>query len=401
MTQPLLLIALLASLMSAANTSYADIYKCVLPDGQILFQQQCPLNALSADKQTIRAISPIGFDPYSGQGLSVGAQVIINGDFEQNTTAWTIVKGSANAQPKEGITDTIGLALKTDGSKEEEHLIRQCLPVDNITQVNIRAFVKKEGGAADTNALHVVSFTSKDCTSGGQYNAKLIPTEAAGWQKMSRENLKPVLGAQSMMVEIKHFNKASTRAASAFWDDITLTVSALGSTTNAAPAKILNTPPLGTNYLSNSSLDQNLAGWSLAWPGQWVEYGGQGLSGGALVKASSDFGQTLQGEALNQCVNVGAHTKFEARAAFKKDALSSQLGYGKLRVIWHEDINCQGLQRLAGSTQSSDTTQWQQLQISANNTSHARSATISLSQAILGVGVYSAFWDDISFKATQ
>ncbi|WP_053980750.1 hypothetical protein [Marinagarivorans algicola] len=401
MTQFLLLVALVISLASAINISYADIYKCVLPDGQILFQTRCPLNALSANKQTLRAISPIGFAPYTAQTLSVGKQVIINGDFEQGATAWVTMKGSMDIQPKEGIASTNALVLKADGSTDNEHLVRQCLPVQGMTRARIDAFVKKEGGTADTSELRVVSFTSNDCTSGGQYSAKLTPTEISGWQKLSHENIKPTLGAQSIMVEIKHLDKTNSEATSALWDHITLTVTALDNTASNLSAETLNTPPLGVNYLSNPSLDQHLAGWNLAWPGQWVEYGGQSLSGGALITANSNVSHTLQGEALNQCVNIGTHTHFEARAAFKKDALSSQRGYGELRIVWHQEVNCQGLQRVAGSTKSSDSAHWQQLQVSVNNTLKARSATISLTQAILGVGVYAAFWDDISFKATQ
>lgn len=393
---------ILALALVLPQFSAAAVYKCSMPEGNVLFQEECPKNALSAQKQNIRKPSNLGFRQQTSQPLTAGSEIIANGDFERTIEGWEIIQGTAQALPKLGISGSTGLLLSGENSQVQTHLVRQCLPINGITEVNIRAFVNQEGTNTRSSELRVVSFTSEDCTTGGKYSAKLNPSLALGWQTLQANGLKPVLGAKSIMVEIAYIAPdAEAETSRVIWDDIEFTAVTVGNQLIGQGAYSKFTQPLGANYVTNASFDRDLDNWRQTWPAQWVEYGGKGLSGGVLVTASSDFGQKIQGKALSQCINIGNHTQFEASAAFKKDSLSSQKGQGELRITWHQLTDCKGLQIQAGESQSQDGEQWQKLATSIENTSGAQSVTLSLIQTIYGAGTYSVFWDDIALKAVQ
>lgn len=376
----------------------ADIYKCTFNDGSVLFQTQCPENAVSAEKQAIQAISNVGFREGEGQAISVGDELIQNGDFENQANSW-FVRGQVQVIEREGVSGTSAIRLFSIGEAKEETRLRQCIPSQGIASMRVAAFTKQQGSEKPlANELRVVSFPSSDCSGNGEYLAQLSPSAAPGWQKLEDSELVPSLGANSILLEIIHINEA-TGPTEALWDDVLLEVAALETGPARFSYNTQHDKPAGVNYLKNPSFEAGLNDWELDWPAEWVEYGGNNISAGLLVKASSDYGKKVKGNAFTQCVNIGAKRNYSVGASFKKDSLSSQSGVATLRVAWLEQPNCEGKQQLGGSFESHNVADWQMLGGETQAPEGAQSALLRAYQTIDDTGYFGGFWDDIYFKA--
>ena len=115
----------------------------------------------------------------------------------------------------------------------------------------------------------------------------------------------------------------------------------------------------------------------------------------------SPLAKKIRGEALSQCVNIGANKSFKVGVSFKQDQLSSQQGNGLLRVAWMQNIDCSGRQQLGGSYETTTSTDWQTLGGSVTAPEGAQSALIRMYQTIDDTGMYGAFWDNAFFIATE
>ena len=383
---------------SFSSNVLADVYKCTFSDGSVLFQAQCPENAVTSEKQSIQTISNVGFREGEGLNMAVGDELIKNGDFESQANDW-FVRGQVQILEREGVSGTSAIRLYSQGEASEETRLHQCIPAKGIASMRVTAFTKQEGSEkAKANELRVVSFTTPDCSSNGEYLAQLNPTAAPGWQKLEQGELVPSLGANSVLVEVIHINEA-TGPTEALWDDVVLELTGLEAATAGQSYNSQYDKPAGTNYLKNPGFESGLDDWQLDWPAEWVEYGGNNISAGVLVKSSSDYGNKVKGHAFTQCVNIGAKRSYSVGASFKKDPLSSQTGVATLRVAWLEQPECEGKQQLGGTYDSHSVADWQKLGGDLEAPEGAQSALIRGYQIIDNTGYYGGFWDDVYFKA--
>ena len=390
---------LLVSVSSVAQGAAADIFKCTLPDGAVLFQPECPSHATASQKLTIKEVSDLGFNKEQQSQHSAGDALLPNGNFEQGLTLWATLMGTPQIANKEGTAGTDALHLFTKGNAPSKILLRQCLPAKGIGKASLSAFVKQEGATQpNANELRGVWFTSEDCSGKGQYDAQLNPTAAPGWQKLEYTQLKPALGAQSLLIELLHAN-AGGEPSQALWDDIEVTLTEVDHNEAVYTPDPSHTRPLGENHLKNSRFDANLDDWNSVWPTEWRQYGGEDVTGGIYVKASSDFGKKIRGEAFSQCVNFGTNTQFIVGASFKKDSLSSQTGSGSLRVHWLQKPGCQGKQLFGTELLTQDINGWQSLKDAISAPTGAHSALIKADQSVDDTGLFGAFWDNVFFIA--
>jgi hypothetical protein len=347
----------------------------------------------------IKEVSDLGFNKEQDQQHSAGDALLMNGNFEQGLELWTTLTGTPQIASKEGTAGTDALHLLSKAGAPSEILLRQCLPAKGIGKASLSAFVKQEG-ATQTNAdeLRGVWFTSEDCSGKGQYDAKLNPTAAPGWQKLEHTPLKPALGAKSLLIEILHANPG-TESSQALWDNIEVILTEVDYSESIHKPDARHTRPLGENHLLNGNFDTNLEHWDSIWPTQWREYGGEEVTGGIHVAATSDFGKPMRGKAFSQCVNFGINTQFVVGASFKKDSLSSQTGTGSLHVHWLQEPDCKGKQLFGTELISQNIEGWQPLKDAITAPTGAQSALITAEQSIDGTGLFGAFWDKVFFIA--
>lgn len=390
-------VALLALAILPIAPTFADIYKCTLADGTVAFQQECPA-ASKAEKQNIKQISNLGFDEESSATLAINDELLSNGDFETDTSGWKI-SGAASTLEREGTAGTTALQLNADGKEPSKIRLSQCLPTSNVGSVEASAFIKQEGSATlKDNELRIVWFTSDDCTSGGQYGARLHPTAAPGWQRLMRK-IEPALGANSVMVELEHNNNGKNiEPSQALWDEVSLKVVTLETSIGGAGS---HSRPLGENHILNANFDNQLKHWTSVWPLEWQEYGGESVSAGAYTRAQSDFGQKKVADALEQCVDIGQNKVFDAGISFKQDGLSSQSGQAILRLTWFQKAGCQGRQQFGADVAALKTAGWQSLKTSLTAPPGAQSLIFRLEQHVDNSGFYGAFWDNAYIIATQ
>lgn len=376
----------------------ADIYKCTFEDGSVLFQEQCPETAAKAEKQTVPTVSNVGFREGELRATAVGDALIVNGDFEQQANGW-FVRGDAQVLEREGVSGTDAMRLFSNGEQSSETRLRQCIAADGIGGMRVSGFTKQQGAEkARANELRVVSFVTADCSGSGEYLAQLNPSAAPGWQKLDKTDLVPSLGANSILVEIVHINEA-TGPTEALWDDVVLELTSLEQNSGGTAYNSQLDKPAGVNYLKNPGFEAGTNDWQLDWPAEWVEYGGDNISAGLLVKSSSDYGNKVKGNAFTQCVNIGAKRSYSVGASFKKDPLSSQSGVSTLRVAWLEHPECEGKQQLGGSFDTNTVSDWQKLGGDVEAPEGSQSALIRAYQTIDDTGYYGGFWDDVYLKA--
>jgi hypothetical protein len=370
-----------------------------MPDGTTLFQEECPANAKKSEKIDVPEVSNLGFYSEDAIALKAGDRLLNNGDFEQDLENWQVT-GDSQTLEREGMAGTAALRLFADGTAQSEAKLGQCISAKGVGEVSLGAAIRR-GGSADSHIdeLRLISFATDDCTLRGEYNAQLNPSVTPGWQILEKTNLKPSLGAHSLLVEIVHINKG-TEASDVLWDNVELTLTQPDtSSPSNADAGAQYTLPLGQNYLINGNFEATLENWNSDWPSQWMQYGGQNVSGGIIVKASSNFDEIVRKEAISQCVNLGTHKNFKVGISYKLDKLSSQSGMGSLRVAWMQDLDCSGRQQFAGSFETSDSDGWQIIGGTLSAPEGARSALVRVDQTVDGAGLYSLFWDDAFFTA--
>ena len=394
---------LIAAPMLLAPLAFADIYKCSFSDGSSRFEQQCPKNTLRSEKLELKDASNIGFGQKDSQHPSVGDLLLPNGDFENTLESWKVIAGEPNTLEKEGIAGSYALQLQGKDASVAPIRLRQCLPTEDIGEISVSAFVKRESiDAPQQSELHVVWFTNKTCSDNGQHAAKFKPTAAPGWQKLEHKKLVPALGAQALMVEIT-FDGSNEHQV--LWDDIDITLTATSSAATTQNINPQDTLPIGENYIRNPNFDKDItdssSDWTSSWKFEWDKYSGQSVTAGVRVLASSDFGKRIKGDALSQCINFGNNKHFTLSADVKRDPMSSQKGSASLMVYWLELPDCQGRQQVGPEVTSSQVEGWQTLSNNVTAPANAQSVMLKAYQVIDGTGLYGAFWDNFSFAASH
>ena len=229
----------------------------------------------------------------------------------------------------------------------------------------------------------------------GTSSRKNVP----GWQSLLKQDLMPALGAKAAKITIVQNGRYSD-SIMAYWDNISFAASEVfEKSTTATEKKIYDhhTFPVGTDRITNGGFDKNIASWQNSSKAVWSYRQGDAKHGSAKVTIESKEGSLGQG-AFSQCINIGANTRFDLGASYKRDAAAStQKGGGRLRVTWRENVNCNGRARTdSNSADPQDISGWQKLEIKdLIALGNAQSVTIEIIQSVLGPGNSIVYWDDI------
>lgn len=392
--------------MCLAPISHAGVFKCFDNFGNTIYKDtECESNE-RLDK-IIEIEATIYPEIDSGP---LGKNLLLNNLFENKLSDWRVPLGalwSVNG----GVNNSGALVIHASKPPDDkfiyETVVEQCVILNAGEKFGVSADVKlvKTPLRASANRVNVIWYESTDCTTGGQWGAYIEPkAENFAWQKLSNTNLTPALGAKAAKITIVQNGRFSNDA-DVFWDNVVFSATEMFSQsvqpTVAASQDQFNLA-IGENYILNGTFNENVESWRHGWKTEWTSLHGDVSAGAAMVKANSDSG-SIGRSAFSQCVNFGNHSNFDLGASFKRDESSSQPGGGRLRLSWYQNNNCDGRSKTDIKwIDPQDVAGWQRLKVTGlRPAENSRSASIQIIQTVSGKGDFTAYWDDIYFKAVE
>jgi hypothetical protein len=398
-------LSLAVLLFTVPLSAVADIYKCTDKDGHVVFQPvPCGKRSEQAEQIDVERL-------LAGQNrmsLPIQTSSILNKNllrnaaFEQQLGNW-LVPTDAHWLPAQGVNGSGVLQLAAPKPPDDKYIhetvVRQCVPIEDGVKFSLGGMFRHEGRSnrQHANRLRVIWYESLDCTSGGQFGTYVEPRDVTGWQRLSRTDITPALGAKAARVEIKQ-NGRYTNNAKAYWDFIYLIATEVSTVTPDKPGYRL---PVDFDFIENGDFRRDLSAWHTGWESEWVGYTGHHFTGAIKVTASSRQG-SIGKSAFNQCVNFGASSRFAMGASFRRADTSTQKGSGRLRVTWYEQGDCHGRAKAGRSVDPDEGAGWQVLRLDELKAAPGSiSARVEIIQSILGPGEFSTYWDDIYFKTRR
>ena len=286
--------------------------------------------------------------------------------------------------------------------------VEQCVPINGTSRFAIEASVRyldRLPERPSTNRIHLYWYDSTDCSTGGQYGSYIEPNlEKQVWQKVFKNNLKPSLGAQSAQIRIEQ-RQDGNNDAEAIWDNVLfIETDQAKSTASSEIGNEIYTKPVGTNYLLNSTFDQDLSSWRPRQSPRLAHRVSDDARQGGVIAATlpHDNEGGMGTGSFSQCVNMGTSERYQLGARVKLDPQSSQRGGGRLRASWYEDLDCKGRYRAARhhADVDRDALDWQGLQVDELiPRAGSRSVSIGIVHSIDGKGQHTLLWDDFYFRA--
>lgn len=410
--KPSLFILLVAMMPVAAS---ADIFQCVNQYGETVFKDKpCAGAETLVQQKNIESLKKnnIAHLPVLESDSQLGKNLLRNASFENRLVDWVVPEG-AFWTGNGGVKNKGALVMHAEKLPEEKYkdghiyetTVSQCVPLNAGEKYQLAARFRydKLPEKKHANRANVTWYLSSDCSTGGQYGWFIEPAPEFGWQSLLRKNLKPALGAQSAMITIVQRARYANNG-KAFWDDIHFSAHEIHEQSDSLGHSQDNDQrqyPVGHNYVSNGTFDNDLEGWRKGWVVQYDAVQGDVAPGSARITAASTTGG-VGALGMAYCVNTDADTGYKLGASFKRDTYSTQQGDARLRVTWYEKEACSG--RAGAGRKSVKPTKakgWQKLKVSGlHSPKDSKSTLVELIQTVDGNGEFSAYWDDVYLIST-
>jgi len=329
---------------------YAAIYQCVDDKGIIIFKDsECVASEKLINKKHTKSQVNISAPKIQTENI-FAKNLVKNSNFDNKLLDWRVPLGmlwTSNG----GKNGSGGLMVHAEEPPKDryihETMASQCVLLTEASKFEVSADVRLQGlpNKNTANRVNVIWYESTNCSTGGQWGAYLQPKPIEGWQHLVGENLTPALDAQAVKITIVQNGRYSDDG-KAYWDNIrfypseVFKQSSMDKTHLNASNKKYTLEP-GRNYIKNGDFKTDVSAWRAGWKNEWSSTQGHLFPGAAKIIAYSNTGSKGR-HALQQCVNLGANRKFIAGARFKNGETSSQLGGGRLRISWHQGLNCSG-----------------------------------------------------------
>lgn len=392
--------------LAFSSNAIADIYKCVDVEGHVVFQPAaCSGQSRKAEKIDVERL--LGKQNHAtvleNPDSALHKNLLRNAGFERQLDGWQ-VPADTYWLPEQGVNGSGVLQLAAGKPPEDKYIhetvVKQCVPITDGVKFTLAGNFHHEGrpNSQHANRLRVIWYESLDCIKGGQFGTYVEPRDVTGWQKLSRDNITPALLAKAARVEIMQ-NGRYSNLAKAYWDNVSLVATEVSSAIQDKPGYVL---PAGFDFIENGDFRRDLSAWRTHSNSEWVDYTGHNYTGAIKVTSKSSTGSRGSG-AFSQCVNIGASSRFDVGASFKRADTSTQKGGGRLRVTWYEKDDCRGRAKTSSrSADPDDSKGWQSLHVDdLQAPAQSTSVKIELIQTIAGRGEFSAYWDDVYFKTSR
>jgi hypothetical protein len=161
---------------------------------------------------------------------------------------------------------------------------------------------------------------------------------------------------------------------------------------------------LGVNLLKNAAFEERLLDWSVPNGAYWEAGGGMEGSGALVLQSSKPSGdpRPIREIQVSQCVALNEGTRFELSARFQRDKAPEKKYANRANVVWYESPDCSKGGQFGSFIEPADVDGWQT--VSRGNLMPALGAH-SAQIRIVQQGRYTnggrAFWDDVSFHASE
>lgn len=397
----------------ATVTAYADIYKCINSEGLIIFK-----DSACGSSDTLKIIKPetpydkdLDYEVVIDNKGPLGKNLLLNSSFEKKLVDWRVPLGAFWSN-NGGVNKSGALVIQAKKPPEDKYIhetkVQQCVQLGAGEKFGLYANFRhmKIPEKRHANRANVVWYESSNCTTGGQYGGYIEPKRyATGWQELGNRNLKPALGSIAAMITIVQRGRYSN-GGQGIWDNIIFTPTEIHNrsvrNSNQSAKNDEDTLAKGENYLLNSAFNKSVESWRHGRDITWSGIQGDRKPGSAKVDAISKTGSIGSG-AFSQCVNIGRNVKFVLGGSFKRDEHSTQKGDARLRLTWYGGKNCSGRGKTSNKSKNpEDIEGWQKLKIVGLRPPYkAQSAIIEIIKVVSGKGKFTAYWDDIYFKAVD
>ena len=344
---------------------------------------------------------------------------LLNGDFSYQLQGWR-AKTGAKWDRNVGHAKLGSVHVMVPSQMREIESMVQCVNIGKGIRFDIGSSIKSDAGTIPKYGARLVWgwYEGDGCTGQGEYGGYLEAVHQKDWQKLTIEDIQPMLGAKSAIIKLKHRNSAK-QDFSVYWDDIYFIARGFSqekATTQSTPdtRKIISprkfvteskTTPVTSrselNLVANSEFNQDLLGWRSDWKPEWVGNEGYKALGAAKITAAST-GSDIGMSALTQCIRLTENQLYNFGASFKRDPASSQKGGARLRISWYEHDNCSGRSKTGSQVDPLKKDGWQT--IGFENVTPPKGVAgvlIHAIQAVDGKGEFIAYWDDFYFIPKQ
>lgn len=160
---------------------------------------------------------------------------------------------------------------------------------------------------------------------------------------------------------------------------------------------------LGVNLIRNSSFDQGIEDWVVPIGISWLEKGGKLDSGVIRIEAANPPDDRYIHETkMTQCVPLPQGRKFRIGADFRHTKYPESSHANRLRLYWHEDIDCSGRAQYGWHVEPRSIRGWQSLESSDMTPMlNAQAAEIMIVQNGRHSDGNAAYWDNIRLEVSE
>lgn len=361
----------------------------------------------------------------------IGVNILINGDFESQLRYWQ-VEHPATWIEGDGVEGSGTLLMNSSYFARDgytyELSAHECVQFENIRLFYVEAQFRYDSIPQESygHRLRLTWYEDDNCRQGGQSGSYLEPQVVLGWQKLKKASIRPALNARSVRITIAQNRRFSVREltffehiwvkfigffdiqytpklAAAYWDNLILMPThILEPVADDSVLVSRHTLPLGHNYIENGEFNAGVENWEVYSNNEWTIDEGYIQNGAIRTTIESKSGSMGTG-VFSQCINFGDHHIFEMGVNFKHDKKSTQKGGGRFRPTWYEKEDCSGRSKMSSThADPKPISGWQELKVTnLRPPKGAHSVVVSMIQSIQSAGRYSAYWDDVYFKATS
>lgn len=385
-------VGLLIFLFLGSQPAAAEIFLCTQGEKKVYQDEPCAKTNMQGGRIELPEITSVEAPRPSNHDNNI----VLNPNFSDDLNYWSISKNSWWDKSR-GVGDSGVAVMQTEAREQSRYIyeeaMEQCIPINNFGPYGMSVDVRLPTGSKGKYPaeLALYWYKTEDCSAYGAMSSYLRPnTQSTSWQHLSKDNIKPFLGASAVKIRLIQKGQHS-QGAQVFWDNVQLFPMQAKHL-----AKVISTDDLpnlsrGESVIKNGAFTRSVGFWRTH-ESSWSNDAGDGSLWAGLKSESGGRGVGV----ASQCVALGQQRDYVLGGKFLKDLSSTASGSGRLRVSWNDDDQCRGR---SGPTWNQITVDdidgWQEKAVELTAPEDARAANVEIIMAVKDKGMFAGFWDDV------